>query len=664
MKRQNKIEKSNYASGIQKLVSKEIFCVILVMAVLAIGSSTFFAVSSSRYSMKNYLNTYEKEIDNYVATVKGDISTFTLSMETEKLSSYEEEMAMVQKMADSDDKIAAAYYCHNDESLSYYASASGAWVLDAGTVFTDREWYTSAPKDGVYITEPYIDEVSGQVCITLSKQVVVNGNVAGVVGMDFLLGDIVQLVNQSDVGSGYLMLTSSKGVIMAHPNKDYVISADNSTTLDKAAGGHYKSLGTNFGRMRTFIDYSGGIKQAIAYQSEVSDWVLIMVKPMISVYYGVGVLLVLIVICSICANLFFKKVNKEKSNVWFQPIEAVSSLVPKLAEGNLDIDFSAEANIEEIDILNSSLNQTVSQLKLYISDIKKVVEGIAAYDLAVQSEITYQGDFVAIQEGLNSILQKLNEVFASIGEKADLVVSYSNQIQESSESVASGATQQAASVSNLTENVDELTHQIQSIVDNTNMTIHSVRDTNRILEESDKRMNALEHAMDTIGDTTNEIDRIMQSVQEIADQTNLLSLNASIEAARAGEAGKGFAVVAGEINTLAIACANASLDISKLVESSKEAVANGTDIAKDTADVLKKGIKASKESEQNVRLVQDAVGLQRDAVENIHELTGEIANVVELNAASAEENAAFGTDLTTCADALKDYVEHFHLSDR
>lgn len=175
-------------------------------------------------------------------------------------------------------------------------------------------------------------------------------------------------------------------------------------------------------------------------------------------------------------------------------------------------------------------------------------------------------------------------------------------------------------------------------------------------------MHELESAMQIIFDTANQIEGILLSIDEIADQTNLLSLNASIEAARAGAAGKSFAVVAEEINSLSSASTDASKKTSELLKATKKAVELGRKLTMDTAKELTEGIQSAKISKESVVQMKESIRVQQEQVAAIGALTDEIAGVVETNAASAQENAASGSELMACAQDLKDSVKCFKLS--
>lgn len=658
-----KMEKKpvTYEAGIQRLFLRECIGVILIMSILAIGCGTIFAVSSSSNSMKNILSVYQREIDNYIAVVNGEAAAFAMSMETGSFSGYEEELSMVQKVVSSDEKIAAAYYCHNDEALTYYSKADGAWVPEEGSVFTDRSWYLGALDGEVYFSEPYLDEVSGQFCITISKAVKQGADTEGVVGIDFLLGEITDLVLASDAGNGYLILASAEGIIMVHPDGELAMSADRSVSMEEAVNGNYRKLKSEPGVNHIIWDYAGGIKTAIAEQSDVSGWYLVVVKPLLSVYFGIVVLVILILILGIGGCVLLVRYNKSYCRVWFGPIERVSRIVPELAAGNLNIHFQDSNGITEIEVLNLSLNKTVEQLQYYIQDISRIVEGIAGYDLSITADAEYMGDFIGIQNGLNTILGMLNRIFAQTESGADRVLTCAEQIRQSSEMVAVSAAGQSASVASLSESMDELKQGISSVMDSMDNAMQSVARTGAQLADGGKRMDELEGAMQVIEDTTIKIDEIMQSIDEIARQTNLLSLNASIEAARAGAAGKGFAVVADEINTLSVACAQASGKTSQLVKESKEAVEIGRSLMMETVKEMREGIDSAQISRESVAQMKEILKVQKEKVAAINSFTGQIAGLVENNAASAQENAASGADLIQCAQELKDSVKRFKL---
>ena len=174
-------------------------------------------------------------------------------------------------------------------------------------------------------------------------------------------------------------------------------------------------------------------------------------------------------------------------------------------------------------------------------------------------------------------------------------------------------------------------------------------------------MDSLVDAMNEIVACFDGIASFVSEINDIASQTNLLSLNASIEAARAGEAGRGFAVVAGEIQTLSINSSKASDSINEMIDKSRKAVENGKNLVEKTQNTISAGIEYSVSNAQNVHAIVDAVQSQKSSVHEISESFSEISGIVESNAASAEENSAIALQLGECAKKLSDTVSEFQL---
>ena len=203
------------------------------------------------------------------------------------------------------------------------------------------------------------------------------------------------------------MLSSGSGTIMVHPNTGYALSTDSSTTISDAGNGRYSSL-LSVGKNHVISDYTGGLKAAMSSVSDVSGWMLSIVIPLTSIY--MSVIVIIIIVGSVGSGIIIVKYNKSRCNGWFASIKNVSEMVPELAKGNLDIEFNDDSDIEEISVLNNSLNTTVVQLRHYIEDISSVVYAVAECNLTINPKNDYKGDFISIRTGLVEILDKLNEV--------------------------------------------------------------------------------------------------------------------------------------------------------------------------------------------------------------------------------------------------------------
>lgn len=573
--------------------------------------------------------------------------------------SWKKTRQIVDVLVLQNENVSAAYACYDTNTTIM----SGGWEPPADFVVTDREWYIAAQEnpDAVYISNPYLDEQSGGFCITISKALKVNGKMVGVVGIDMYMDNIIALVNQDNSRRGYDFLVARDGTILTHMSEELALSTDHSETMDTALKGRYAGLGQSDRQMKMILDYNGRLTLMTAAVIDDCGWRVITAEPAI-ITLGTTLLLLLFSIMMLVITISnSRRICKNRMATWFQPIESVSGKVGNIAEGNLEISFDEEPITDEIEQLSNSLNETIDSLKYYINDINHVVNGISNRDLTITIDADYKGSFLDIKESLQVILDSLNHAFIDIRKQSDVVVEFSKQVEESSFAVAQGATEQNEAIMDVAENMSALSEDIHNIMENAERVSRVSEETNEQLQSGNEEMNHLLLSMDEISATSNQIGEIITAINNIADQTSLLALNASIEAARAGEGGRGFAVVATEISKLATESMEASENIRKLILNSKESVERGRSIAEKTAKTLNQGIDGSLRSQEDIQQIVQYVENQTKAVDMITDRIGEISRIIEANAASSQENAAISTELINCANALVEEVDQFQL---
>ena len=647
----NRVEETFVRSLSWVLLIVTVFTLIMVLTMLNI-----MLVRQNR----DHADIYASQVDiamqekvSMVNSIAGGISSGTV---TER----EDVLAYVDSMVALDDQVSAVYSCY-DENITIM---SGGWIPPDDFVVTEREWYKQAQAnpDQVYISDPYVDLQSGGICITLAKATFKNGDMAGVVGMDMYMDDLVSLMEGSYTNNGYVFLTTADGIILVHPNEEYALKDETGVSVAEANHGRYEKVLEQELKTKTILDYRGGFKLATSANSEVTSWKVVSMQSTLHMILIMFLFIVIYIGIFLAARQLAKKYTIQKVQKLFVPLESISSKVTRIADGDLNLFFDEEKNSYEIENLTNSLNSTIDSLGGYINQISNTVTAISNKDLTATIDTEFKGSFIQIKEALESILQSLIEAFTGIREESDMINQYSEQLEQTSENVAESATKQNVAINSLSEDVEHLTEQTRSITDRAMHVRTNADITNEHLQHSAEEMEALVLAMELIEKSSAEIVAFADEIANISDQTNLLALNASIEAARAGEAGRGFAVVAGEIGTLATSSAEASENISKLIKESQDAVARGKQMVSVTSAAMKQGIDDSLESKTQIEQIVEYVKKQQSFIENINDELKKIAEMVESNAASAEENTAISQQLSGCSQNLLDMANSFRLN--
>ncbi len=333
----------------------------------------------------------------------------------------------------------------------------------------------------------------------------------------------------------------------------------------------------------------------------------------------------------------------------------------KLSEGDITSPCQANTRGDETQVLGDVLNNTVQKLNLYISDIDGFVDNIERGNLSYTSNVEYAGDFKKIEKALNKLSASLREVFGNINEAVSQIRAGANQFAEGSTSLAKNASIEAGTVVELSASVLTVSEKTRSNAESALKAKELSDETYVRVNESNSSMSEMLVAMDAINESATEIAKFIKVIEDIAFQTNILSLNASVEAARAGTAGKGFAVVADEVRTLAAKCADAAKNSTIMIDHALSDVKNGSVTANKNADNLKQVVQMISEVNNLVQEVADASNHQSAALTQINEGFEQISVSVQTNSATAEESAASSEELSGQANMLEEMVKKYNI---
>lgn len=347
-----------------------------------------------------------------------------------------------------------------------------------------------------------------------------------------------------------------------------------------------------------------------------------------------------------------------------EPIEQIETAVASLRKGELsNVEMLTYESEDELGDTIRNLKEAIGILAGYVSEISVEVKAIAQGDLTKNGDdITdFLGDFSELKESLLYILKRFNSTLTEISDLAEQVSSNASQVENASKSLADGATEQAGVIEELNVTIDTVVNLAADTAKETQSASARVKASANKANEEKEKMNDLLMEMEHITDISKEIGNIITDIENIASQTNLLSLNASIEAARAGEAGKGFAVVADQIGKLAADSAKSAVNTRDLIDKTLVEIEKGNTITRTTADAFNQIIADMEAFAELAENTMEKANSQAESLEQIGQGIEQLSSVVQDNAASSEENSAISINLAEGATKMHDRVNIFKL---
>lgn len=677
-----KKEGSNRKSIRSRIISMAIL-IAMIPLVVSCCLSTSFSIGSGNRTVYEQLETRTdsvmQQVRAYVQQGYSVMESLACGTDIRSLNPTLQKQILMQTIENNP---AFILLYQQDTNGDQTARTSGELGNRADRWWFIQEMQTKKP----FVSKSYYTLSTNEAVTSIVFPVFSNNNeLTGILAADFSLSKLQEIIEQYNTEDMYTIVIDGEGNVIAHTDEKQVqqiynykketksvIENDVTTEVPVDLPEGLKELATDLlnGKSGTAeLKNIQGKNSVYCYMpvevpGDSDSWGVITVALKSAIYASTYKLIVttliltvlMVVFVIIFAIIFAKNLT--------QPLQKLSGVAEQIAQGDLNVQITAEAN-DEIGDVSEALAKTVVRLKSYIDyigEITQVLNQISKGNLCFELHYDYAGEFYKVKEALFNLRSTLNETIAEMKTVAQVVNSESAILSDGSRTLAQGTTQQATSVEELSASIAQISDHVKVTAGNAKNAEQLSVQAQEMANKGNEQMRNMMVAMEDISESSVEINNIIQSIQSIASQTNLLALNVAIEAARAGEAGKGFAVIADEVRNLAQKSAEAAKTSAQLIERSLQNVKKGTELANDMAESLQTIVDGSDKTLQLVGEIATASQEQSNAIEQVTIGIEQVAEVIQTTSDTAEESASTSSALAVQAEKLKEMVEQFTLN--
>ncbi len=503
----------------------------------------------------------------------------------------------------------------------------------------------------------------GKLGITMGMPIKENGETVlylmGVYKYD-LLNDVISSINLGRSGMAYMV--NREGIVTGHPNQSLVL---NQSSLVQLSGGDedaVKRVTTGETGAAEFpID---GERMLVAFSPiRGTQWSLVIQIPKSDYSHFINWAMLISILATLAGLMVSVLLILRFASSISRPVKRVTDRMVALSNGDLHTKVLPVSTGDELEVMTQTLDDTLERVNRYISDIQQVLTCVADGDLRTGPQVDYKGDFVLIRGSLHTIAQSMNETLLGFRAAADRLTAMAEQLNGQSAQLLQASLEQNQSTDELVCEVSHVKERLANVVDSSCQTRSQTDEIARRIRSANEHMAALSSAMDDISANAQQITKIAKDIDDIAFQTNILSLNATVEAARAGASGKGFAVVANEVKQLAEKSAKAAQSAIEMVNNTKTIIQTGVELTADTAGSLQ----AISDVSTQISTISDqlaaAVQGQESALTVMEERIASISAIADRNLQNAGETEQSSASLAKEAEALQAQVQKFALKE-
>ncbi len=653
--------------SIRKKITISLMATVLI-ALIAVGSS------SITMNYKTTLATVEQMMSETVVLaserIEQELTAYkNVAMDTGCIPQLSDEsVSLEDKRAIIDERVSMHGFQRGN-----IINADGYSIFD-GNDYSDREYVKQAMQGNVYVSEPLVSKVTGELSIMVAAPLYAGGSrdaekvgVVYFVPPETFLNDIVSSIKVSPNSRAYMLNKTGDTIadvtLETITTQNVAREAQSDASLKELAALHTDMCeGKNgFG---SFRNSDGAQFLAYAPVNGTDGWSLavsaLQMDYLSDTYFGIILNLVVIAAAILASVVVAVKLSGNIS----VPMRACARRMKMLVEGDLSSPVPQVKGQDETAELTRSTAEMVTGLNTIIDDIGYLLTQMANQNFDVQSahREAYVGGFQSILQSMRTLKVELSNTMRRIDASASQVSSASGQVSTGAQSLSQGSVEQASSVEELAATITEISESAKKTAAAAGEAGQFVEQAGAQLGTSVEYVKDLNVAMEKISESSEEISKIIGTIESIAFQTNILALNAAVEAARAGTSGKGFAVVADEVRDLASKSDAAAKATKALIGGSITAVAEGSQVVDKVTEALELTSKYAGNVTSKMEIVVEAVENQTEAIGQVTEGIDQISSVVQMNSATSEESAAASEELSAEANSLKRLVDEFTLA--
>lgn len=619
--------------------------VLLPVVICIIGIAIFFIYKNTSDILlrksETLLRTSTESVVNQVTTWMSETIT-ALDVERDTIEYFSmnetDELNYIKHTADTYESFPAGIYLATTEGSLIHAS----FVPGPEYNIFEKPWYQDGIKSEKFIFgSVYFDEDSQSYVVGASGVLKdKNGAVRGVAAADIYLDAISEIVKE-------VQLEQTGGMFLIDRNTDMIIGHKEAalvgTSLNEQSNGLYSYIGSllskeTFG-LQTYTMPGGETYYLDLEKVPDSNWITAAYVPHTEIMTDLNNLTKNIIFITLIGILLLSVIMERVISFIVKPVKNLNTAITSITNGDFQTEISIKTK-DEIGIMAQGIKNYVQVMKNIIGDINSITSELAKQSV-VSSEVAdnLSGSSKLQSASMNEMNNTVNELTLSVTEVAENATSLSSFIEETREKgVAAG-------------------EQMKEAVTVTNLGKDNMRNLLTTMNDISSKMEILEKSAAEMEDSVVQINSIVDLIRDIAEETNLLSLNASIEAARAGEAGRGFAVVAGQIGKLAGNSKQSVEDIYNLTQGIRSLVENTVKETRDSAAAIKSSSDIVNKTERTFNTIYNSVSNTDksvteiiDKIMQVNDIATNVAGITEEQSASSEEILATTEDMRQNAE--------------